>query len=69
MQDKSHFFVLKNDQSKVTPTGGHHWLEYLPGFVYCFIPSKEVASGKVYAYNYMPKKIENFLYCWEIEKV
>ena len=50
-------------------TGGHHWLEYLPGYVYCFIPSKEAASGKVYAYNYMPQKIKNFKYCWEIQKV
>ena len=61
--------MLKNDQSKVAATGGHHWLEYLPGFVYCFIPSKKVASGKVYAYNYMPQEIQNFMYCWDIQKV
>ena len=69
MQAESYFFILKNDQSKIAPTGGYHWLEYLPGFVYCFVPSKEADTGRVYAYNYMPPHIKNFLYCSEIQTV
>ena len=69
MQKQSYFMILKNEPKESVPTGGTHWLEYLPGFVYCFVPSTESNSGKVYAYNYRPEFLKKFFYCQEIRNV
>ena len=50
-------------------TGGFHWLEYLPGYMYCFLPSFEADRGAVYVYDYLPDFLLDFLYCAEIFNV
>ena len=68
-QDQSYFFVLKNNGAKPTPTGGSHWLEFLPDHLYCFLPSYEVDVGKVKVYDFLPKQLADFLYSMEISEV
>ena len=55
----------------VTPqrTGGTHWLEYMPGFAYCFLPSLNAHKGKPYVYSYVPDFVRDFPYFMEIQKV
>ena len=50
-------------------TGGSHWLTYLPGYMYCFVPSFEAKKGTALAYNYIPDFLLDFLFCAEIKKV
>ena len=47
-------------------TGGFHWLEYLPGYMYCFLPSYEADRGTIQVYDYLPDFLLDFLYCAEI---
>ena len=47
-------------------TGGTHWLTYLPGCMYCFLPSFEADKGTVYVYDHIPDFLLDFLYCTEI---
>ena len=68
-QDQSYFFVLKNNGTKPTPTGGSHWIEFLPNHLYCFLPSYEVDVGKVKVYDFLPKQLADFLYSMEISEV
>ena len=68
-QDESYIFVLKNNGVKPIPTGGSHWLQFLPNHMYCFLPSYEVDKGKVKVYAYIPRQLADFLYCMKVEKV
>ena len=61
--------ILKNEPREAVPSGGFHWLEFLPGFTYCFLPSLKSNSGQVNAFNHMPELIKKFKYCQEIQKV
>ena len=69
IQDESFFYVLKNNAVKPTPSSGHHWLELLPGYVYCFLPSLHDVSGEVHVYTSMPEYIKDFEYSMQIEQV
>jgi hypothetical protein len=66
IKDQSFFYVLKNNFSLAKPTGGTHWIEFLPNHVYCFLPSIEVDVGKVRCYDHMPEYVKDFLFCMEI---
>ena len=68
-QGQSHFYILKNNAVHAEPTGGTHWLESMPGHVYCFIPSFNVNKGTAVVYNYMPEFLKDFKYCMEIKQV
>ena len=50
-------------------TGDSHWLSYLPGYMYCFVPSYEADKGNVFAYDYLPDFLLDFPFCAEIDKV
>ena len=69
MKEESFFFVLKNNAVKPTPTGGHHWLELMPGYVYCFLPSLHASTGEIHVYTYMPDYVKEFEFCMKVEKV
>ena len=69
IQGVSRYFVLKDNYVKPTPTGGSHWLELLPGHMYCFLPSMAMDQGKVYVYDHTPHWIKDFLYSLEIYQV
>ena len=60
---------MKENGSVPTSADSHHWLELLPGFVYCFVPSLHDCAGVVQVYNSKPKFIEDFQYTMKIEKV
>ena len=65
-QGDSHFFLLKNNAVKPNITGGTHWLELLPDWVYCFVPSMEIDKGTVHVYDHMPEFVKDFDFCMEI---
>ena len=60
--------MVKNNAVHAQPTGGEHWLEFMPDHVYCFLPSFE-NKGTVLVYDHMPEFIRNFFYCMEIQQV
>ena len=66
IKDQSFFYILKNNASHAKPTGGTHWLEFLPNHVYCFLPSFEADVGKVQIFDHMPEYVKDFLFCMEI---
>ena len=67
-KDQSFFYVLKNNASYAKPTGGSHWIEFLPNHVYCFLPSFEADAGKVQIFDHMPEYVKDFMFCMEIRR-
>ena len=65
----SRFYVMSNNGITPQRTGGTHWLEYLPGFAYCFLPSLEAFKGNPYVYKYLPDFVRDFPYYMEIQEV
>ena len=65
----SYFYILKDNAVKPLLTGGVHWLEFLPGHVYCFLPSLRGDVGSVRVYDHMPEFIKDFSLCMEIKEV
>ena len=68
-QGKSHFYILKNNAVSPVPTGGHHWVEFLPNHVYCFTPSMERNKGEPLMCTAMPEFLKEFLFSVEIKQV
>ena len=58
-------------QNGVSPkrTGGTHWLEYMPGYAYFFLPSFEAYKGQPFVYNHVPEFLKDCQYCFEIKDV
>ena len=48
-------------------TGGTHWLEFLPGHVYCFLPSFDADNGEIRVFDDPPKFLDEFNYSEEIK--
>ena len=69
MQDESYIYVLKHNGVKPIPAGGSHWLQLLPHYMYCFLPSYEADKGKAKVYNFIPGQLAEFIYCMKVEKV
>ena len=55
-----------NNGTEPHPTGGTHWIEFLPDHVYCFLPSFDVDKGEVEVHQNSPEFLDNFLYSNEI---
>ena len=68
-QGKSYFYILKNNAVSAVPTGGFHWIEFLPNHVYCFTPSMEINAGHALVGKTMPEFLKNFSFCQEIKEV
>lgn len=68
-QGKSYFYLLKNNAVPAVPTGGSHWIEFLPNHMYCFTPSMEINSGQVIVRKEMPEFLKDFQFCQEIKMV
>ena len=68
-QGESFFYVLKNNGISPTPTGGTHWLKFLPNHVYCFLPSFEVDNGEIHMCNQMPDYIKDYYFSIQINQV
>ena len=68
-QGKSYFYILKNNAVLPVPTGGHHWVEFLPNHVYCFTPSMEINKGEPLMCTAMPDFLKEFLFSVEIKEV
>ena len=61
IQGESKFYVLMNNFAWPKPTEVSHWLEYLPGYMYCFLPSLNADEGTVHVYDYVPDFLLDFL--------
>ena len=60
---------MKNNGKSPTSAGSHHWLELLPGYTYCFVPSFHASAGLIKVYSSKPEFIKEFEYAMKIEKV
>ena len=69
VKDMSQFYVMSNNRIPPKRTGGTHWLEYLPGYAYCFVPSFDAFKGDPYVYRHVPDFVMEFSYYMEIEEV
>ena len=58
-------------QNGISPkqTGGTHWLEYMPGYAYCFLPSFAADKGSPLVYDHIPEFLMDFQYYMEIDDV
>ena len=63
------FYVMSNNIAPPERTGGSHFLEYLPGHAYCFIPSLAAYKGQPFVYNHVPEFLKDFQYYMEINEV
>ena len=61
--------MMSNNGMTPERTGGTHWLEYLPGFAYCFLPSLEAYKGYPEVYTYVPDFVMDFQFYMEIKEV
>ena len=59
---------MKNNLVLPKATGTYHYLEYVPGQMYCFYPSLDAEKGAVQVFSYVPEFILDFLYSVEIEQ-
>ena len=61
--------MLKNNGVAPRATGSYHWLEYMPGYAYYFLPSFKAHEGAPLVYSYEPEFLKDFLFDFEIEEV
>ena len=58
-----------NNNVKPQPTGGTHWLEFLPDHVYCFLPSLAADKGDVEVHEHRPELLDDFPFHDEIKVI
>ena len=56
-----------NNNVKPRPTGGIHWLEFLPDHVYCFLPSIDADKGEIQVHEHRPMLLDDFRFHEEIQ--
>ena len=58
-------------QNGVAPesTGGTHWLEHMPGYVFYFLPSFAADKGRPFVYDHVPDFLKDFPFYMEIKDV
>ena len=66
--NESVFFLLKNTAAIPDMITGNHSMEYVAGYVYCFLPSSEESKGKVSVFSSRPSFLDQFSYSLEINK-
>ena len=66
--DESRFFLLKNDADVPKCSSETLWLEYIPGSIYCLLPSCERNQGSVSVYESRPSFLDDFSDSLEINK-
>ena len=65
-QDNSRFLVLQIQQDINERQIGYLELEYIPGMVYCFLPSMEKYQGSVSLYTSKPGFLGSYSVCFEV---
>ena len=63
------YYVMSNNITPQERTGRSHFLEYLPGHAYCFIPSFDANQVDSYVYPFVPDFVKEFSFYMEIEDV
>ena len=66
--DDTSFFILKNTADVPDKITGKMCVKYIPGSVYCLLPSDERCQGTVALYKTRPSFIDEYSYCLEINK-
>ena len=64
--NKSWFYVLKNTAAAPGMTSSKTSFEYIPGSVYCFLPSAGECTGRIRVFSSKPSFLDKFIYCLEI---
>ena len=65
---ESSFFLLKKTADVPTEITGNLFVEFIPGSVYCFLPSCEKSKGTVSVHESRPSFLDDYSYCLEISK-
>ena len=60
---------MSNNIATPQRTGSSHYLEYLPGHAYCFLPSSDANKGDSFVYHFVPDFVKEFSFYIEIEDV
>ena len=66
--NESRFFLLKNVADVPKCSSETLWVEYIPGSIYCLLPSSERNQGRVSVYESKPNFLDDFSYSLEINK-
>ena len=66
--NESRFFLLKNDAGVPKCSSEKLWVEFIPGSVYCFLPSTERNQGGVSVYESKPSFLDDFCDSLEINR-
>ena len=61
-------FILKKTADVPEASNEKFRLEYLPGHVYCLLPSKEMQQGQIFLCKSRPNSLKQFSYCLEMDK-
>ena len=64
--NESTFFIIKKSADVPDTILGKLTVEYVPGSVYCLLPSNEKSHGSVSVYNSRPSFLSEYNYCLEI---
>lgn len=65
---ESRFFILKKS-ADIPRSDGRKWLvDYIPGYIYCLLPSDEKTHGLQTVYDRRPQFLERYSYCLEIDR-
>ena len=67
-EDVSAFFIVKKTAAVPEHSCQKLLLEYLPGHIYCLLPSSELNHGTVSRYSSRPNFLQEYSYCLEIDK-
>ena len=69
-QDRSNsfYYVFQNSEQFPGNMLGSLEVEYVPGMIYCFLPSTEKWQGRVRLYTAKPNLLDSYLYCFEVKK-
>ena len=66
--NESRFFLLKDDAGVPKCSSETFWVEYIPGSIYCLLPSTERSRGRVSIYKSKPSYLDAFCDSLEISK-
>ena len=66
--DKSWFYVLENTAAVTGISARKTAFDYIPGSVYCFLPSDDEFTGRVRVFSSKPHFLDKFSYCLEINQ-
>ena len=63
-QEESSFWILKKTSALSKDSGRKLLLEYLPGYIYCLLPSSQEHQGTVSMNTSRPNFLKDYTFCF-----